>query len=128
MSKLKAYGPDNKPFGRLNPRQFKSQMFHASPNALNPGTIIRPQTEHGVAWAGDKARADHHADLLNNGYTTTRYGYDQLALFHPVYEVEPLKTDTTLRTTHAGQPLNKSTFISDKGFRVKKFSHFIGKD
>ena len=103
------------------------QMFHASPNVLKKGSIIRPSDNNRDAWAGDKARADHHAQLLHRTYSQQRYGYDQLALWHPVYEVEPLKTDKTLERTEEGQPKDMKTYRSAKGFRVKGFSHLIEK-
>lgn len=126
MSNL--YGPGNWPIGKLNPKQFGVSLFHASPTPLKPGNIIRPRGDD-LAWAGDKARADHHAEnFLMKGKWGNQQGKGavQLAFFHPVYEVEPLKTDKSLFRTGSGQPLDKMTFSSRKGFRVKRFSHFKG--
>lgn len=112
---------------KLNPKQFTEELFHASPNALKPRSIIKPDDWSRVAWAGDKSRADHHAEILTNGmYTHVRHGYVQQALFHPVYKVEPLKTDKTFEHTTSGQPVDQKTYRSQKGFRVKGFSHFAG--
>ena len=102
------------------------QLFHASPNVLKKGNIIRPLDKYEDAWAGDKQRADRHAQLLHEGYGKSRHR--QLALWHPVYEVEPLKTDRTLERTEEGQPKDMKTYRSAKGFRVKGFSHLVEKE
>lgn len=114
----------------LNPRQFNEPLYHASPNAIKPGTIIRP-AEFDWAWAGNKPRADHHAiTYLSKGHFGGRSRRDQaeqLAFFHPVYKVEPLKTDKTFEHVTDGQPYDEQkTYRSKKGLRVKGFSHFAG--
>lgn len=124
------YGPGNWPIGKLNPKQFGVPLFHASPKSLKPGNILRPKGDD-LVWAGDKERADYHAqNFLMKGAWGNSQGnrYTQLAFFHPVYEVEPLKTDKSLFRTASGQPVNKMTFASRKGFRVKRFSHFKGEE
>lgn len=100
------------------------ELFHASPNVMKKGTIIRPDDRRGWAWAGDKERADKHGRLLHTGWIRT-HKWEQTALFHPVYNVEPLKTDKSFTQTTEGQPKGMKTYTSEKGFRVKGVSHFV---
>lgn len=101
------------------------ELFHASPNVMKKGTIIKPiDKRYDWAWAGDRARADKHGRLLHSNFIRT-HQWEQKALFHPVYKVEPLKTDKTFEQTTAGQPTDMKTYKSEKGFRVKGFSHFV---
>jgi len=86
-------------------------LFHGTIETLKPGDVIKPRTEHGVAWAtSDMDYALKHAhDRARSGFGVNDGG--EYPVHHgSVYEVEPVGEHR--------QEEDKTIFTS-RQFRVK---------
>lgn len=93
-------------------------LYHGSGTLMKPGTLIKPGGE-GVAFA--TSHRDTAAMFASHNSNNTLEGslgkyskpeYRQLAMFHPVYSVEPAEdTETGFK--------NPEYHASKKGFKIK---------
>jgi hypothetical protein len=110
------------------------QLFHGTGSDLKPGDIIRP-AQGRPQYPGDNWKQDvyathdietarHYARARGAaGVTVDEQGswkHKAPAMFGSVYEVEPLKGDTTLQSGHHA--------TSSRGFRVKGLHSLVTSD